>query len=178
MSEGAMSTPDKQDKQQGKSAYALARQGVGGRPSRYKPEYCEQVIELGKRGFSPAMIASELDVDRKSLYDWADKHHEFATALTRAKSEEQAHWERMGMDNIKERQFQSSVWAKSMQARFRDDYTERRDIQQTTQVIDITPENSDVRKVARALLSILERAEIESLPPIIDADHGDGEGQG
>ncbi len=72
------------------------------------------------------------------------------------------------MDNIKERCFQSSVWAKSMQARFRNDYTERREVTQDVQVTDNTLENSDVRKVARAILSLLERAEIEALPPVID----------
>ena len=144
-----------------------------GRPSLYKPEYCETVIELGKQGYSPAMIASEIDVDRSTLIYWAEKHQEFSTALARAKSEEQAYWERMGMENINERCFQSSVWAKSMQARFRHDYTERREVEQTTQVIDNTGENSDIRKVARAILAIMERAELESLPPIIDATASD-----
>lgn len=88
--------------------------------------------------------------------------------MTRAKDLEQSFWENLAMENIKERQFQSSVWAKSMQARFRDDYTERREVTQDVQVTDNTLENSDVRKVARAILSLLERAELDNLPPVID----------
>jgi hypothetical protein len=144
-----------------------------GRPSLYRPEYCSQVIELGKLGYSEVQISAELDVPRTTMRSWAEKHHEFSSALARAKELEQAFWEHMGMDNIKERQFQSSVWAKSMQARFRHDYTERREVEQTTQVVDNTGENSDIRKVARAILAIMERAELEDLPPVIDAQAED-----
>jgi len=100
---------------------------TAGRPSLYKPEYCETVVELGKQGKSPAQIAARLGVDRVSLYDWASAHPEFSTALTRAKVEEQNWWEDVGQSALTADKFQASVWAKSMQARFREDYTERRE---------------------------------------------------
>ena len=101
----------------------------GGRPSKYKPAYCQQVIELGKEGKSQVQIACELNVDPKSLRDWAEAHEEFSLALTRAKAFEQAWWEDMGMKGLIADKFNANVWKKSMEARFRDTYTERREIE-------------------------------------------------
>jgi hypothetical protein len=56
-------------------------------------------------------------------------HPEFATALRRAKAFEQDWWETAGSSNLTADRFQQQVWRTSMQARFRDDYTERRAIE-------------------------------------------------
>jgi transposase-like protein len=102
----------------------------GGRPTTYKPEYCERVIELGKEGKSRVQIAVELDVPRASLHDWAEAHPKFSAALTRAKECEQNWWETKGQQALDTRDFNAPVWKKSMEARFRDDYTERRQVEQ------------------------------------------------
>jgi hypothetical protein len=47
----------------------------------------------------------------------------------RAKAEEQKWWERAGQENLGADRFQQQVWRTSMQARFRDDYTERRQLE-------------------------------------------------
>ena len=99
-----------------------------GRPSLYKPEYCEIAVELGKEGCSPAEIAAHFDVDRVTLIDWANAHDEFSTALMRAKIHEQAWWEKAGKSGMFADRFNATVWAKSVSARFRDDYAERREV--------------------------------------------------
>ncbi len=99
-----------------------------GRPSLYKPEYCERVIELGKEGCSPAEIASDLDVDRVTLIDWSRAHEDFSTALARAKLHEQAWWEKAGRTGMYLDRFNAQVWTKSVSARFKDDYSERREV--------------------------------------------------
>ena len=99
-----------------------------GRPSLYKPEYCEAVIKLGKLGCSPAEIASELDVDRVTLIDWSRAHEDFSTALARAKLHEQAWWEKAGRTGMYLDRFNAQVWTKSVSARFKDDYSERREV--------------------------------------------------
>lgn len=98
-----------------------------GRPSYYDPAYCERVIELGKQGKSQVQIAVALEVPRTTLLRWADEHEEFRTALTHAKECEQDWWENAGQAALTSKEFNSVVWTKSMQARFRDDYTERRE---------------------------------------------------
>lgn len=97
-----------------------------GRPTKYKPEYCERVIELAKEGAGWAEYAAEFEIDRTTLYDWAASHEEFSTALMRAKVHEQVWWEREGRLNLKSKEFNANLWIKSAQARFREDYTERK----------------------------------------------------
>lgn len=97
-----------------------------GRPSMYRPEYCEVAIEVGKRGGGPNDIACEIGVLRENLYDWAKVHPEFSTALKQAKQHEQKWWENKGIEGLGADKFNAMVWKVSMQARFRDDYTERK----------------------------------------------------
>ena len=52
-----------------------------GRPTVYRPEFCERVIEMGKNGYSIASMASELDVDKATILRWRDEHEEFRTAF-------------------------------------------------------------------------------------------------
>ena len=99
-----------------------------GRPSLYKPEYCDVAIEIARAGGSWAEIAGECDVDRATLYDWAERHPDFSTALKKAKVLEQIWWERAAKSGLYADKFNAAVWTKSMQARFRDDYTERREV--------------------------------------------------
>lgn len=91
---------------------------VFGRPTKYRPYMCEQVIEWGKLGKSRAWMCAQLDISHRTLLDWEATNEDFAQALTRAEMHAQAHWEDLGHDNIKAPTFQSSVWSRSMAARF------------------------------------------------------------
>ena len=99
-----------------------------GRPSKYKPEYCERVIELGKLGKSIEQIACELDVGTKTLYNWQDENPEFLHALGLAKEFEQNWWETIAQTHMIEEQgaakLNASIWSRSMAARFPKKYRE------------------------------------------------------
>lgn len=96
-----------------------------GRPTDYRPEFCEQVVELGREGKSHAQIAAALDVARQTLHNWADAHPEFLDAITRARDLAQAWFEDKGQTGLETSGFNASLWAKQVSARFPDDYTER-----------------------------------------------------
>ena len=65
-----------------------------GRPTKYKPEYDDLVLqEIGEKGLSIAQFARNLRVSRMSIYEWAEVHPSFSDALTRAKEWSEAHWE-------------------------------------------------------------------------------------
>jgi transposase-like protein len=104
-----------------------------GRPSKYKPEYCEEVIALGKEGKSPVQMCAHFDISRQTLDNWAAEHSEFLEALTRAKTHCQAWWEKAGQEGmfLGGGGFNAAVWKKSMEARFREDYTERQEVAHT-----------------------------------------------
>lgn len=95
-----------------------------GRPSEYRPEYCERVIELGRQGKSHAQIAADLDCSRQTLYAWQAAHPEFLDAITRAKDLAQAWFEDKGQAGLDASGFNASLWAKQVSCRFREDYTD------------------------------------------------------
>jgi hypothetical protein len=123
----------------------------GGRPSTYNPAYCKRVIELGKQGKSQVQIAVALDIPRSTMQSWADQHIEFSASLTRAKQCEQAWWEDIGQNGLTADKFNSAVWSKSMSARFRDDYTERRELAGVADRPIETKEVSSRRDLARSI---------------------------
>ena len=84
------------------------------------------MVELGRDGLSMVQIAVELGVPRQTMLSWGDVHPDFSAALTYAKDAAQAWWERKGTTGLDAERFNALVWKVSMQARFRDDYTERR----------------------------------------------------
>jgi hypothetical protein len=99
-----------------------------GRPTLYKPEYCEQVIELGKQGKSIAQMCSHFEIARSTIDQWAVDNPEFSEAFTRAKVEMQAVLEALAFDGLKNKEFNANLWKTTMQARFREDYTERKEV--------------------------------------------------
>ena len=135
---------------------------TAGRPSKYNPAFCERVIELAKEGAGWAEYAADFGVDRASLYRWAEENEDFAQALTRAKVLEQAWFEREGRLNLRNREFNANLWGKSVSARFRDDYTERKETQLTganggavqveTKAVDTDALSADQRNALRELI--------------------------
>lgn len=51
-----------------------------GRPTKYKPEYCQQLIEHMSEGFSFESFAANVGTSRDVLYDWAKANIDFADA--------------------------------------------------------------------------------------------------
>lgn len=58
---------------------------AGGRPTDYRPEYCEKVIEYGKEGLLPVSMASRLRVTKETLHQWARVHPAFSDAFNEAR---------------------------------------------------------------------------------------------
>jgi hypothetical protein len=54
---------------------------AGGRPTKYDPKYCEEVIEYMGRGFSKTAFAGRIGIARNTLLNWADENPEFLRAI-------------------------------------------------------------------------------------------------
>jgi hypothetical protein len=124
-----------------------------GRPSDYKPEYCERVIELGKIGMSVVEMAADIGVHRNTLETlWPEAHPEFLEAFTIAKQHSQAWWESMGRVNLimppNSGSFQASVWSRSMAARFPKDWRESKQVELGGE-LDV---NSKIEKIKRVIV--------------------------
>jgi hypothetical protein len=107
-----------------------------GRPSRYHPSMCEQVIRLGENGNSETQIAVKLGVDRVTMLGWAETHPEFSTSLNIARDSAKAWWEDMGMIGLVSERFNTGVWSKSMSARFRDEYVDRKQTEIAGEIVE------------------------------------------
>jgi hypothetical protein len=99
-----------------------------GRPSLYDPSYCEEAIKLGQIGKSTEAIGALLGVGTATLYRWMDAHPEFREAIAIAKDMELHWWEDQAMsymvENRESDKLNSSIWARSMAARFPKKYRE------------------------------------------------------
>jgi hypothetical protein len=65
-----------------------------GRPSDYRPEYCEAVIEKARElGLSLTAFAGVIGVSQDTVHEWKKRHSEFSEACSRAKAARVLWWE-------------------------------------------------------------------------------------
>ena len=88
-----------------------------GRPTKYKSEYCEKVVELMSKGMSKNEVAANLGVDQVTLYNWADKHIPFFKAIKRGEQLSLAWWESEGRRSLREKEFNHVLWYMNMKNR-------------------------------------------------------------
>jgi hypothetical protein len=100
-----------------------------GRPSKYDPKFCDEVIALGKIGKSVEAIGALLGVGTKTLYNWRDENPEFLHALDMAKEFELQWWEDIAqthmVENKESDRLNATIWSRSMAARFPKKYREQ-----------------------------------------------------
>jgi hypothetical protein len=70
-------------------------------------------------------------VTRETLYEWARTHKEFSDALTLAREHSQAWWEKQGKDGLGDPRFNANLWAKNMGPRFKQDWSEKSQLEIT-----------------------------------------------
>lgn len=97
---------------------------IKGRPTDYKPEYCDLALSMGSEGCSVVELAVAIGVHRDTVYGWAETIPEFSDAFSRARDACQAWWERQGRVGLTTPGFNSSLWSKNMGCRFKGDWTE------------------------------------------------------
>ena len=66
----------------------------GGRPTKYDPAYCDQIIAHMQDGASMLSFAAEIGVSRATLNVWKDEHPEFLEAVEVGKAKCAAWWEK------------------------------------------------------------------------------------
>ena len=99
-----------------------------GRPTKYNPDMCFEVVELAKLGKSYEQIASTMGYSLRSFYEWRDVCPEFSHAMDDAKQFEQQWWEDQAQAYMLEHKdsakLNTGLWTRSMAARFPKKYRE------------------------------------------------------
>lgn len=75
----------------------VKKNAPAGRPTKYKREYCDLVVEMMGQGLSLAAFCSEIKVGRDTVYNWAGQYPEFALACKTGKEAAQRWWEKLAM---------------------------------------------------------------------------------
>ena len=70
------------------------------RPSKYKKEYCQMIIDYMSEGFSLAAFAGKIEVNQDTMHEWAKKHPEFSEAKRIAIGKSLQWWEKQGVDGL------------------------------------------------------------------------------
>jgi hypothetical protein len=74
----------------------------GGRPSKYSPAYCDEVISFLSDGHSVTAFAGHIGVARSTVFKWADEIPEFSDALKVGQAKATALWETVLLKVAKE----------------------------------------------------------------------------
>lgn len=71
----------------------------GGRPSKFSPAYCNEVVDCGARGLSLTAFAGEIGVCRDTISEWMKTHEEFSVACKKAQAKRTLYLERTMLDD-------------------------------------------------------------------------------
>ena len=71
-----------------------------GRPSDYRPEYCQKIIEHCREGFSFESFAGLIGVHVDTLYEWEKVHKEFSESKKIAAAVSLYKWEKTGIEAL------------------------------------------------------------------------------
>ena len=102
-----------------------------GRPTDYKPEYCESVVKWGKLGKSKAWLCAELMIVDQTMRNWCEQHPAFLEAMELSQKLSQQWWEDTGQNGMLSKSIDSSIYSRSMGARFPADWREKSEQTQT-----------------------------------------------
>lgn len=92
----------------------------------FKPEMCDKLIELGQSGASQKMMFSALGISSSAAQRFKKDHPAFAEALDRAVTESQAYWERLILENVSNKNFNSRLVEIALRGQFGETYREDR----------------------------------------------------
>lgn len=102
----------------------MAEKSKGGRPTKYRPEYCAQLIShMGDQGLSYDTFAAVIGVNVDTLYEWEKRHAAFSEAKKVAFLRNKLWWERIGIAGMtgtskdKIPNFNPTVWIFNMKNR-------------------------------------------------------------
>lgn len=102
-----------------------------GRPTLYKEEYCQELIDFMAKGYSYTAFAASIDVNLDSLYEWEKVHPKFSEAKKIAFGKCQLFWESMAINypftNPKTGGINTGLWVFNMKNRFK--WTDRTEVE-------------------------------------------------
>lgn len=72
-----------------------------GRPTKYNPAYCDDIVERMSQGFSLSAYCDYAQINRSTINEWVEKHPAFSQAVERGKNARLHFWEQLGLEVAK-----------------------------------------------------------------------------
>ena len=66
---------------------------AGGRPTLYRHEMCDRLVEAMAKGLSAEAAAARIGISARSLFNWQKQHPEFLQAIQEGRQKSQLWWE-------------------------------------------------------------------------------------
>lgn len=95
------------------------------RPTKYKEEYKDVLLQLMREGASLEEVCLELNVCRQTLYNWFEKHPEFLDTKKKGVEFSKGWWMKQGRTQLENKDFNYTGWYMNMKNRF--NWTDRVD---------------------------------------------------
>ena len=113
-----------------------------GRPTKYKPEFCDVVVKVGEEGETLVGMAEACDVDRATINNWMEENPEFFSAVKRGLQKSQAWWELQGRLATfgATPGFNPTSYIFNMKNRFKEDWRDKVESDHTSSDGSMTPQ--------------------------------------
>lgn len=97
-----------------------------GRPTKYKPEYCQMLIDHMSEGYSFESFGGIIEVDETTLYEWVKVHQEFSHSKSIGTQKCMNWWEQVGRKGMMNEIpfFNDRIWRLNMINRFRSKWSD------------------------------------------------------
>lgn len=121
---------------------------------KFKPEYCQIVIDHMSQGRSVVSFAAEVGVSKRTVYNWAQRIPEFADAIEHAQTLCERWWENKGQDSLDSgKSFNDRVYQLHMMNRFNWQLKEGKEL--SGEVSAITRQASEEEQAERSRIAEL-----------------------
>jgi hypothetical protein len=141
-----------------------------GRPTEYRPEYCEEVVKNcmhGKWAATEDQLADFFGVERQTIANWKKKHPEFLYAIKRAKLEVDNTIEGTLFTRAQRGDVTACIfWLKNRRPEL---WRDKQDVQVRAQVQAVTIDLSAFTDQELALYEQLNSKALQSAPKQIDS---------
>lgn len=91
-----------------------------GRPSRFKKEYCQELVKHMTQGYSIESFGAVANCGKTTIYRWLEEHEEFRNAYEEGRAKGMLFWEKLGVHGSvgKLPGFKDRAWIFNMKNRF------------------------------------------------------------
>lgn len=99
--------------------------GNSGKPSKYKPAYCNEVKEHLAQGYSLTTWGGTVGICRETCYNWAKEHVEFFNAIKIGRAKGQLVWEQRLETQAASGEGNTTAIIFAMKNLYRDDWADK-----------------------------------------------------